>query len=104
MEVALQIGDESVTKAAAATIRRIFEEDLESIARIKRGVAAEKTPEEKSEPPDALPSYAIGSAVLDKEVYSLVEFTLKWMLEEKSEPPDVLPFDALGFYMTIVAA
>ncbi|KAK1592436.1 hypothetical protein Q3G72_024898 [Acer saccharum] len=79
-----------------------------------------RTLEEKSEPPNALPSDALssddvereiriiryftlqgcdalGSDVLDEEVYSLVEFTLIWTPEEKSEPPDALPYDALGF-------
>ncbi|KAK1592729.1 hypothetical protein Q3G72_029331 [Acer saccharum] len=89
------IGDKSITKAAAA-IRRIFKEDLESIARIRRGVAAEKTLKEKSEPPDALPSYALGSAVLDKEVYSSVEFMLIRTSEEKSKSPDAFPSNALS--------
>ncbi|KAK0606751.1 hypothetical protein LWI29_003794 [Acer saccharum] len=54
------------------------------------------TPEEKSEPSDALPYDALGYAVLDEEVYSPVEFTLIRMSEEKSEPPNALPSDALG--------
>ncbi|KAK1592258.1 hypothetical protein Q3G72_021932 [Acer saccharum] len=81
-----------------------------------------RTPEEKSKPPDALPSsYALGSDVLDKkvrstsveksshewkleeddnildeEVYSPVEFTLIRTLEEKSESSNALPSYALG--------
>ncbi|KAK1592568.1 hypothetical protein Q3G72_027115 [Acer saccharum] len=63
-----------------------------------------RTPEEKSEPSNALPSYALGSAVLGKEVYSPIEFTLIWTPKQKSKLPDVLPFDALGFCTTIVSA
>ncbi|KAK4835426.1 hypothetical protein QYF36_009580 [Acer negundo] len=68
-----------------------------SIASLEVEFTLIRMSEEKSELPDVLPYDALGSAILDEGVYSLVEFTLIWTSYEKLEPLDVLPYDAPNF-------